>query len=272
MIFLLLCCFTLQAESQVKKKIKKGRRYKSESQFALDKNDFQAEWEVGRENIDSQLTTIVYPNLVLHYALSDRMEIDTEATLVTAKNHSYTTEKNTTGIEPVLIGLNYQLLRDTDKSPSVILFGQVAIPFLSTKEFRINHVAPVVQADIHETAKKKWILGLSSGLQWDGYSTSPGFTYNANTSYSFTKRWMITAECFGFISHALPQNNLDASLDYVINNLIQFGITAGTGISSAAPKNYFSFTGSWGFNSSRKQKMHKSHQLSSVANHHFPTN
>ena len=163
--------FTVNVQSQVKRVIKAGRRFKSESQFALNKNDFQAEWEIGKETIDSELATIVYPNLVLHYALSDRMEVNTEMTLITAMDNSYSEQK----------------------------------------------------------------------------------TYNADTSYSVKDKWMFTAECFGFVNYDIPQNNLDASLAYVINDLIQFGITAGRGISSAAPKNYFAVTGSWGFNTSRKR-------------------
>ena len=52
-------CLAIGVQAQVKKHIKKGRRYKSESQFALKKHDFQVEWEVGRETVDSQLTTVV---------------------------------------------------------------------------------------------------------------------------------------------------------------------------------------------------------------------
>jgi len=176
--------------------------------------------------------------------------------LISTQDKSYSPQKNTAGIEPVLIGANYQLLRDTYNSPSVIIFAQCAIPFLATKDFTINHLAPVVQIDFQEAVHKKWIFGLSNGLQWDGFSTSPSFIYNANTSYSFTKKWTVTVECFGFIGNNLPQNNLDASVDYVINDLVQFGITAGAGISSAAPKNYFAVNGTWGFNSSGKKLKH----------------
>ncbi|MEX6689818.1 transporter [Danxiaibacter flavus] len=255
-IFLLMLCFTISAQAQVKKHIKKGRRYKSESQFALNKNDFQAEWEFGREAVDSQLTTITYPDLELHYALSDRLEVNTEMSLITTAEKSYSLQKNTSGIEPVLIGANYQVLRDTYNTPSIIVSTQLAIPFLATKEFTIDHLAPIVQVNIQEAVHDKWIFGLSGGLLWDGFSTSPSFIYNANTAYTFNKKWMITAECFGFINHDLPQNNLDASLAYVVNDLIQFGVTAGAGISSAAPKNYFAVNGTWGFNTSRKRQVH----------------
>jgi hypothetical protein len=255
-IFLLVFCLAISAQAQVKKQIKKGRRYKSESQFALNKNDFQAEWEVGRETVDSQLTTITYPNLVMHYALSDRLEVNTEISLITTAEKSHSLQKNTTGIEPVLIGANYQVLRDSYNSPSIIVSTQLAIPFLATKEFTISHLAPIVQVNLQEAVHDKWIFGLSGGLLWDGFSTSPSFIYDASTSYTIKKKWMITAECFGFINHDLPQNNLDASLAYVINDLIQFGLTAGAGISSAAPKNYFAVNGSWGFNTSRKRQAH----------------
>ncbi|MDI3320903.1 transporter [Pinibacter soli] len=253
---LLLIVLTISCEAQVVKRIKKGRRFKSESQFALDKNDFQAEWEIGRETIDSQLTTIIYPNLILHYALSDRLEVNTEMSLITAKNKSYSSKQNTTGIEPVLVGANYQVLRDNDNSPSVIVSAQLAIPFLSTKEFTINYFSPVLQISLQEALYEKWIFGLSGGLLWDGYSTSPNFTYNASTSYYYKKRWMVTAECFGFINDDMVQNNLDASLAYTINDLVQFGITAGTGISHFAPKNYFAVNGTWGFNTSKKSHGH----------------
>lgn len=255
-IFLSVFCLTISAQAQVKKHIKKGRRYKSESQFALNKNDFQAEWEFGREAADSQLTTITYPNLELHYALSDRFEVNTEISLVTTAENSYSLQKNTTGIEPVLIGANYQVLRDTRNTPSVIVSTQLAIPFLATKTYAIDHLAPIVQVDIQEAVRDKWIFGLSGGLLWDGFSTSPSFIYNASTSYSFTKKWMITAECFGFINHDLPQNNLDASLAYVINDLVQFGVTAGAGITSTAPQNYFAINGTWGLNTTRKRQAH----------------
>jgi hypothetical protein len=256
LLLLFAFCLAIVVQGQVKKKIKKGRRYKSGSDFALNKNDFQAEWEFGKETIDSQLRTIVYPNLVLHYALSDRMEVNTEISLITTNNDSYLQQKSSTGIEPVLIGANYQVLRDTYNTPSITISGQLALPFLATKKFTVNYLAPTLQADIQEELQQKWIFSISGGLLWDGFSTSPSLIYNASTSYMVKKKWMVTAECFGFISHNLPQNSFDGSIAYVFNNLVQFGISAGTGISAAASKNYFAVNGSWGLNTLRKHLAH----------------
>lgn len=255
-ILLLLFCLVIGAQAQTKKHIKKGRRYKSESQFALKQNDFQVEWEFGREATSSQLTTFIYPNLNLHYALSDRMEVNTEVSLVTTADQSISPQKNTTGIEPVLIGANYQILEDTYNTPSIIVSAQLAVPFMATKDFATDHLAPVLQVDIQEAVHGKWLFGVSGGALWDGFSTTPSFIYNANSSYSITTKWMITAECFGFINQNQPQNSFDGSIVYVINDLIQFGITAGAGISSAAPKNYFAINGTWGLNTARKRHVH----------------
>lgn len=65
---------------------------------------------------------------------------------------------------------------------------------------------------------------------------------------------MFAGECFGFINHEPPQNNLDASLAYLVNDYTQFGFTAGFGISSLAHKNYFAINGTWGLNTAKKSK------------------
>src|SRR5258708_5922801 len=73
---------------QVKKKIKRGRRNKSESQFMLDENYLQAEWELGHETITPGLNTTVYPNLVMRYGISKQLEINTEINFLSAHDQS----------------------------------------------------------------------------------------------------------------------------------------------------------------------------------------
>lgn len=252
-LFLLLLLTASQAGAQVKKKIRKSRRTKSESQFALAKNDFVAEWEIGHEVLNPQLSTTVYPNVVVHYGLSDRTEINTEINLVTAKDKSVSPSKIETGIEPVAFGVNYLLLRDTEKKPSVMLSAQLGIPFLVTKNYSADHLAPTLQINVQQPVRRKTVIGLSAGLFWDGFSAQPSFTYNAEASYTLIKKWVVTGECFGFVNHEPPQNNLDASLTYAMKDFVEFGFTAGMGISAAAHKNYFAINGTWGLNTAKKK-------------------
>jgi hypothetical protein len=72
LLILVMGVASLSTQAQVKHKIKKSRRNKAESRFALAKNDFQAEWETGYENLNTTLSTFTYPNLTLHYGLSSR--------------------------------------------------------------------------------------------------------------------------------------------------------------------------------------------------------
>lgn len=251
LLILILVAAFMHCDAQVKKKIGRGRRNKSQSQFELNKNDFEAEWETGYETVNPSLSNIIYPNLVLHYGLGDRLEINTEMSFVTAIDQSVTPTKNATGIEPVLIGANYQLVEDTGYIPSIIIATQLALPFLATKNFRADHFAPITQLSIQQSLHDKFQLGLTSGIMWDGFSTTPQFIYNMNTSYTLVKKWMFTVECFGFIDKDPPQNNLDASIAYIINDYTQFGFTGGFGISSAAHKSYIAVNGTWGLNTKR---------------------
>ena len=253
LLLLIVVAAFITSDAQVKKKIGRGRRNKSQSQFELGAKDLEVEWETGYETINSQLSNAVYPNMVVHYGISNRLEVNTEMSIVTAIDKSVSPQQNTTGIEPVLVGANYQLIHDTGYIPSVIIATQLGIPFLATKNFYADHLAPVVQVNIQESIHDKFILGLNNGIMWDGFSPTPQFIYDASTSYMLTKKWMLTTECFGFIGDEPPQNNLDGSVAYVINDYVQFGFTGGVGISSAAHKSYFAVNGTWGLNTARKK-------------------
>ncbi|MBX9784988.1 MAG: hypothetical protein K2X48_16995 [Chitinophagaceae bacterium] len=53
---ILLSCilfYSLAVAAQLKQKILKGRRNKSESQYTLDKNQLQFDWETGHETINN---------------------------------------------------------------------------------------------------------------------------------------------------------------------------------------------------------------------------
>jgi hypothetical protein len=241
--------------AQVKIKIKKGRRNKPESQFMLDKNYFEADWEVGHEKITSDIATTVYPNLLLRYGISKRLEFNTEINFITATD-KYAQPKNTNGIEPIMLGTTYLLVAETKLRPAIILSAQLAIPYLASKNFTANYTAPTLQVTIEKPVKKNILLALSTGVFWDGFLPTPSFIYNAAIGYNITKKWMLTSEWFGFINGMLRQQNTDISVAYTINKSIQLGATAGIGISAAAHKNYIAINGVWGCSLKKKKRRH----------------
>ncbi len=241
------------ANAQVKKKIKKSRRSKTESQFALAKKDILVEWETGYETFDATLGTTAVPNIVLHYGISNRLEVNTELSIVSVTDKSETPIKKISGAEPLLAGFNYLLRKEDKNGPAVIASIQLAVPFLASKNFTAAHLAPVMQLDIQQPLSKKLTAGFTPGLFWDGFITTPSYTYTSSLTYKPVKKWVLSAEIFGFISKDLPQHNIDAELDYNINPHWAFGITGGVGISSAAHKSYAGINGSYGFNAARKK-------------------
>ena len=251
---ILLCALAVctGSSAQVKKKIKKGRRNKSESQFMLEENYLQAEWEVGHETLTDDLTTTVYPNLLLRYGINKQIEINAEMNFLTAYDASAQI-KNSSGIEPVSLGVNYLLLSETKKGPAIIFSGQLAVPFLASANFTANYLAPSLQVIIEKAMNEKLVVALSNGVFWDGFVTAPSFIYNGAVSYNLTKKWMLTSEWFGFINGSEPQHNTDLSVVYSVNKSVQFGVTSGIGLSPAAHKSYFAINGVWGCSMKRKK-------------------
>lgn len=238
--------------AQVKKKIKKGRRNKSESQFMLDKDFLQAEWEVGHETINSAVNSTVYPNLVLRYGLSKKIEINAEVNFITAHDEA-AKQKSVWGVEPVSLGANLLLLSETNKTPAVIFSGQVAIPFFASKNFTASYLAPSLELIIEKALNKKVTIAASGGAFWDGFLPTASFIYNGVIAYNLSKKWSLTSEWFGFMNGSPPQHNTDISISYAPVKNLQFGITSGIGISSAAHKSYFAINGIWGHSCRRKK-------------------
>lgn len=230
--------------AQIKRKIKKSRRNKSQSQYTLEKNEFQYEWEAGYETFNSTLQTATYPNMVFHYGISDKLEVNSEVTLLTAIDKSQPIRKNTSGVEPIGFGLNYLMIKESPMHPAVIGSLQLAIPFLATNNFTATHLAPIMQINIRQPFSKKLTIGIAPGIFWDGFSTNPSYLYNLDTDYNPSYTWQISPEIFGFISNnSAPQHNIDLEVDHKFSGKIQLGIVLGKGLSPAAHKSYFAVCG-----------------------------
>jgi hypothetical protein len=259
---LLLTAHCTFSQSLVKRHIKKGRRNKSEHQLTIDKNSFEADWEFGNEKISDSLSVFVYPNLVIRYGLTERIELNLELTALTTTIKLPSKTQYISGIEPVMAGLRYALVYESKYAPEIALSLQVAPPWLATKNYTADLWAPLLQCTMQKDLNNKIGLGASGGIFYDGFSTKPNWLYTLSSSYNFSKKVNVSAEIFGFAAnHTLPLNNLDLSLNWQVNNSVMLGTTAGTGISSAAHQSYFAVNGSFTF-STKKQKDQKRKSVS----------
>jgi len=247
-----MCCGSLHGINGAgKKENKKGQAQQIQKPVYAGGKLFSAEWEVGQETLTDNLNTTVYPNLVIRYGVNKQFEINAEVSLLTARDQA-SQKKNTSGIEPVVMGANYLLLSETAKRPAIIFSGQFAVPFLATKSFTATYWAPALELIVEKAVSRQVILAASGGAFWDGFSTHASIIYNGSISYNLTKQWALTSEWFGFIN-GTPQHNTDLSITYTLNKSVQFGATAGAGLSAAAHKNYIAINGVWGCFTERKR-------------------
>ena len=255
----LLCSATIY--SQYTEIINSNRPSPSESPFSVGTDVLQFETGFFLEQREE---TVFYDassfgsNLSIRYGISKNVEVDAEVNLITAKDKT-AQPQNTTGIEPAMLGVNYLLLSESKSQPAIILSAQLAFPFMATKNLSANYLAPLLQANLQKPVNKKLALGVSGGAFWDGFVTTASFIYNANATYTFSKKWMAVSEWFGFINGGLSQHNTDLSITYSFNKNVQLGITAGTGISDAAHKSYISINGVWGCSMKRKRSVSAIH-------------
>ncbi|HLO79482.1 MAG TPA: transporter [Chitinophagaceae bacterium] len=245
LIAFIFCMSSLHA--QVKKKIKRGRRNKSDNEISIPSNYIQAEWEFGHENITQYLATTVYPNMVLRYGITDKMDVSTEFNLITTHLKLPDTTLHTNGIEPVLFGINYLFWSTKDGKSSLIGEAQLAFPSLASKDYTAKHIAPTVQLSGTRSIGKRSQIIITAGVFWDGFSTTPSTTYNSAYSFDITRKWNISSSLFGFIGKSAPLHNLDVSLSYAPNQNFQVGITGGLGINESAHDNYLAVNGVFGF-------------------------
>lgn len=243
-IFLVVALFSwvYQADAQVKRKIKRGRRNKSEAQLVLDPGKFQVEWEIGHESINDTLSTFVHPNIVLRYGWKKNTDLSMELNSLTTRQLSYAGKKNTTGIEPVLLGVDHVFMTETERRPSIVGGLQLALPFVATASYKATHLGANAQLSVGRTVRQSDVVTLSGGLFWDGFTSAPIYTYGLDYLLQFGK-YAASTSWFGFIGSGLPQHNLDLSLIWQPNDRFQLGLTGGLGLNSAAHKNYLSING-----------------------------
>jgi hypothetical protein len=254
-IILLTICLAavLCTDAQVKRKIKKGRRNKSQSDFALDQGDVEVDWEFGYETVTPDIHTFVYPNLALRYGITDRLEVNTEFSLLSAWDRSVSPKSHISGLEPASFGINYQIMDEGPKRPSLIFSAQLAIPYFASAHFTADRYAPMLELIANMPVHKDHVFGTSAGLFWDGFSSHPSFIYNGNYTYHLDKKWDIGAELFGFVNNGPDQHNADLSLTYNLTKDISFGATGGIGLTSTSHRSYIAVSGVWGMNTLKKK-------------------
>jgi len=131
------------------------------------------------------------------------------------------------------------LWKEKKMLPQTAFLFHVGLPFMASKVFRADHLAPSFRFAMQNSLTKNIGLGYNIGAEWDGFSSTPAWLYTLSTGFNLGEKWYAYTEVFGFIQkNEKPQHNLDGGFGYYISNDVKIDLSGGFGISQAAPKSY----------------------------------
>ena len=223
----------------------------SESADLIAKNVFQAEFGFNKENSHDKNYDLLYPTALFKYGLN-KIELRVEAVLRSSYEHLIPDPVWESGLDPVTLGFKVNLAKEKSIFPKTSLITSFAIPPLSSKVFRTDHIAPTIKLVMGNSFSDHASLSYNLGAEWDGFATTPDWIYSVSQGFSFSENWNVYVEVYGSLrKNETPQHSIDAGIGYCLSNNTKVDLSGGFGISDAAPKSYFAAGFSFRFNTKR---------------------
>ena len=238
LVQLCLWVITLGANGQPGS-IDTDRPDQTESAALVPRSYFQVEMGLNRENLSMSDYRLIHPTVLLRYGFK-KIELRVEAVFHSDREEQISQTKWTTGLDPVELGIKAAIIEERRIIPKTSVIVHLGIPSFSSKAFRSNHLAPSFRLVTQKTFTTHFGVGSNLGIAWDGYASDPAWLYTFSPGFTVGEKWYVYLEAFGFIQKLeRPQHNLDAGIAYYISQDAKLDLSAGKGISDAAPKNYF---------------------------------
>ena len=211
----------------------------TESAYTVPKNWLQLEMGFSCQKNASDNYEYFSPTLLSKYGVTRKIELRIITTIVTNSSVLLQGKTNKTGLDPVEIGAKISFWEQKKWIPKTSFIFHFAIPGLASKANNINLVAPNFRFTLQNAISKNFAIGYNLGAEWNGEDGTPTFVYTLSPGINFAKKWYGYVEAFGSINkYEVPQHNLDGGLAYYFSPNIKADISAGFGISRAAPDWY----------------------------------
>ncbi|SFP82496.1 transporter [Parafilimonas terrae] len=221
-------------------RIAADRPDQTETAALVPKSYFQGEFGFGKITLHDNDYTLVYPTALLKYGLTQNFELRLEGNLITEYKQLIPQPKTTSGLEPLQIGFKTALFEGKSIIPKTSLITHFALPFLATKEFKAQHIAPSFVLVMDNDITKTTDIGYNFGAAWDGFSTTPEWGYTISFGFDITKKFSGYTEAFGLFKKDEPaKHSIDGGLCYYVSNDVKLDTYAGFGVSKHADDNFF---------------------------------
>lgn len=243
-VFILLIICADQSFAQIEK-IDTDRPDQTESAVLVPKKWFQFEMGFSKQVNNATENEFQYPTLLSKYGISKRFELRLITTVQTNTYFNVVDKVKETGLTPVEMGAKIALWEEKGLLPKTSLLFHVAIPKLASNYFKADHLAPNFRFTMQHSLPKNIGLGYNVGAEWDGVNKGATWIYTFAPGINLGEKWYAFIEAFGFISKQKnPEHNLDGGIAYYINPNFKIDLSAGFGISKAAPDWYIAVGGS----------------------------
>jgi len=223
-------------------KIETDRPDQTESPFIVPKNYFQFEFGLNMENDRIErinTTTFVLPTGLLKYGINENVEFRLEFQSFTSRRRNDLIKKSSLALEPVEVGFKASLWEEKGVLPKTSVILHTTVPKFSSRQYSHLSAAPNFRFLMQNTLSDNWAAGYNLGMEWDGESTVPTYTYTFAPGFTIDEKWAGYFEVFGFINNEkTPQHSIDGGLYYFPDNNTKFDISAGFGLTKNAPDFY----------------------------------
>lgn len=234
---ILLMWFVLMASYVGAQQIQTDRPDQTESYFTVPKNYFQIETGYMFEKFSSEdLKRNTYNTTLLRYGLLKSMElrfniayIDEDG--IDGNNYSES------GIGNMEVGIKYHVMDQDGAVPALSILFHVVLP-AGEEALSPEHSEPVFKALGGWELNEKSNLSYNVGMTWPSNSEKEQWTYSVAYGHSIVHQIGAFVEFYGYGNSDDSQNMFDMGFTYLLNDHLQFDVSAGANLKGFG-KGYF---------------------------------
>ena len=232
-VLFLLLCSALPAMAR----FGHSQRIRHSIEFFNDHNTLRIESYLSFQANNGLLTTS-YPNVLLRYGLIKVLELRLGIQLTSVNDMIRYSAK--TGLAPLQPGLKIQIVKPHGYIPAMALTGSVTIPHAASESLRQTYWAPLLIFSAEQDITERLSLEYAVGMQWDADNFQRGYLTSLNMEYDFTRKSMVYADAY-LLQPERDQTDIrvDIGVSRELNRYILFDLSAGTGLTKAAPEFFF---------------------------------
>lgn len=238
LIFSCLINFQISAQDD----IDTDRPDQTETSSIVPLNHFQMENGFLHQQCSKQDSEFLLPTSLWKFGVAKNIELR----LITELVYNTYKDSSITGLNPVVVGLKVKLWEEKGVLPQASLITHLLLPKVASKELQVKHLAPELRLLFQNTLTDNIDLGYNLGMNWDGESPDPIFTYTFSPAMNLTKQLKAYIESFGFCPQGRhPEHWFDGGFMFTMGKNVQFDISAGYELTSN--EGYHQFYESMGF-------------------------